>query len=61
MERYRHNLINSPSSRRVHRALTDVESRPYPNVKKAGTEGDTLTRDEFMSWLVTGKNRFDRV
>jgi hypothetical protein len=35
------------------------ESRPYPNARKAGLEGDALTPDEFRSWLVTGRNRFD--
>ena len=36
------------------------ESRPYPNATKAGTDGDRLSRDEFESWLKTGRNRFDR-
>jgi hypothetical protein len=35
------------------------ESRPYPNARKAGLEGGRLTRDEFVSWLVTGRNKFD--
>jgi hypothetical protein len=37
------------------------QSRDYPNAQKAGTEGDALTRDEFRSWLITGRNKFDRV
>lgn len=34
--------------------------RPYPNARKADLEGDTLTEEEFRTWISTGRNRFDR-
>ena len=40
-------------------AGAEPNSRPYPNERKAGMEGDELTRDEFRDWVFTGVNRFD--
>jgi len=37
----------------------DPAARPYPNERKAGMEGDSLSRAEFAAWLATGFNRFD--
>lgn len=36
-----------------------ADSRPYPNDRKAGIEGDSLSRAEFDDWLTSGVNRFD--
>lgn len=37
----------------------DPAGRPYPNERKAGMDGDALSRDEFAEWLTKGFNRFD--
>jgi hypothetical protein len=33
-------------------------ARPYPNRRRAESEGDALTADDFIAWVVTGKHRF---
>lgn len=53
-------VVKLPSGECVAFESVD-ESRPYPNARKAGLEGDSLSADEFRAWLLTGRNRFDRV
>ena len=53
-------VVVLPDASCVAFAVGAPESRPYPNATKAGTDGDLLSRDEFESWLRTGRNRFDR-
>ena len=37
----------------------DVPSYPYPNGGKVLRDGCELTREEFIDWLKTGKNKYD--
>ena len=37
----------------------DPVGRAYPNEQKAGMDGDSLSLNEFATWLATGRNRFD--
>ena len=33
----------------------DIDSRPYPNKRKADLEGDLISREKFERWLTTGQ------
>ena len=47
-----------PDGSCVAYALKTGAQRPYPHSAKVA-EGDPLTADEFRSWIITGRNRFD--